>query len=92
MIEYKAELRGVDVSVIGRFTPTSKPCSQCGQLHDMPLGKEVMDCDCGNVMDRDLNAAINIDFLGRAALLRDPKRTQESGKTSASVDALAMTT
>jgi putative transposase len=32
MIEYKAELRGVRVAVVGRFEPTSRTCSECGQL------------------------------------------------------------
>ena len=30
----------------------------------MPLSIRVMDCSCGNKMDRDLNAAINIRNLG----------------------------
>jgi len=43
-------------------------CSGCGQLHDMPLDKRTMDCDCGLVIDRDTNAAINIKNAGVSAL------------------------
>lgn len=80
-IEYKAGLRDVQVVVIGRFDPTSKTCSQCGQLHEMPLRERLMNCDCGNTMDRDLNAAFNIKRRGLDTLTPDQKRTQEAGKT-----------
>jgi len=81
MIEYKADLRGGQVAVIGRFEPSTRLCSQCGQLHDMPLGKEWMDCDCGNLMTRDHNAAINILNFGLDTLTPDLKRAQETCKT-----------
>jgi len=51
-----------------------------------------MECDCGSVMDRDLNAAKNLDRYGLDrldALKPDVKRTQESGKTVSA--ALALT-
>lgn len=91
MIEYKAELRGVEVSFIGRFEPSSKTCSECGQIHDMPLDKRTMECDCGNVMDRDENAARNILARGLDTLRPDLKRTQELRKTSGSPAAAALT-
>ncbi len=91
MIEYKAELRGGTVVVIDCWSPSTKTCSRCGQLHDMPLGRDIMRCDCGNTMDRDLNAAVNIDRLGLHTLTADLKCTQESDKTSGSSLALALT-
>ena len=57
----------------------------------MPLGKRTMECDCGNIMDRDLNAARNILARGLDTLQPDLKRTQEPGKTAASAGALTMT-
>ena len=39
---------------------TTKKCFYCGKKHDMPSWKRVMSCDCGNVIDRDRNSAINI--------------------------------
>ena len=59
-LEYKAFFRGCEVVVADRFFPSSKMCSGCGQIHDMPLGNRVMECDCGTVLDRDHNAAINL--------------------------------
>ncbi len=82
MIEYKAALRGGMVVAIDRFAPSSKMCCRCGQLHDMPLDKRTMECSCGNAMDRDHNAAINILNIGLDTLTPDLKRAQESGKTT----------
>lgn len=62
---YKADWYGKDVLMIDRWFPSTKMCSGCGQLHDMPLSKRVMDCDCGFKMDRDQNAAMNIKQAGR---------------------------
>lgn len=59
-IMYKAEWHGRKVVEVSRWFPSSKMCSSCGQLHDMPLTERVMRCDCGLVMDRDENAAVNI--------------------------------
>lgn len=83
-IEYKAAFRGVTVIFADRFFPSSKMCHVCGQIHDMPLEKREMVCDCGHAMDRDLNAAKNLDRYGLDrldALRPDVKRTQEPGKT-----------
>ena len=44
---------------------TSKACHVCGKLHKMPLSKRTLSCTCGNVIDRDHNAALNILHLGR---------------------------
>jgi len=59
-LEYKAAWHGRELVVVDRWAPTSKACSACGQLHDMPLSERMMACDCGNTMDRDHNAAVNI--------------------------------
>ena len=91
MIEYKAELRGVEVAFIGRFEPSSRTCSECGQIHDMPLDKRTMACDCGNVMDRDLNAARNILARGLDTLRPDLKCTHELRKTIGLPMAAALT-
>lgn len=59
LIVYKAEEAGkmaVEVNPNG----TSQECHRCGKIHDMLLSKRIIECDCGNRMDRDLNASINI--------------------------------
>jgi len=59
-LAYKSAMTGASVFIVDRFYPSSKTCSACGEIHDMKLSDRVMVCDCGNVMDRDLNAAINL--------------------------------
>ncbi|WP_221914016.1 RNA-guided endonuclease InsQ/TnpB family protein [Thiorhodospira sibirica] len=84
-IEYKAAWRGVTVIFANRFYPSSKTCHACGKIHDMPLNQRTMACDCGHVMDRDLNAAKNLDRYGLDrldALRPDVKRTQEPSQTA----------
>ena len=80
-IEYKAELRGVKVVIADKWFPSSKMCHACGQVHDMPLSKREMACDCGSTVDRDLNAALNLNQYGLDALKPDLKRASESCKT-----------
>jgi len=60
---YKTIFDG-EIIKIGRFEPTSKTCSNCGNKQDMPLNKRTFKCSgCGLKIDRDLNASINIKKL-----------------------------
>ena len=59
-LEYKAVMTGAHVHVVDRFFPSSKTCHSCGTIHPMKLSDRVMVCDCGMVLDRDLNAAMNL--------------------------------
>jgi len=59
-LEYKAVMTGAHVHVVDRFFPSSKTCHSCGTIHRMKLSDRIMVCDCGNIMDRDLNAAMNL--------------------------------
>ena len=61
-IEYKAELYRIEVVIADRFYPSSKTCSCCGNVkRDLTLSDRVYSCDeCGNVIDRDINASINL--------------------------------
>lgn len=63
-IGYKADWRDREVYAVDRWRPSTKPCSSCGTLHEMPLGKATMRCGCGLVMDRDENAALNLFRYG----------------------------
>ena len=65
MLEYKAEWAGKNISVIGRFDPSSKACSCCGKLNrNFQLSDREWTCACGARHDRDVNAAINIKQFG----------------------------
>jgi putative transposase len=59
---YKADQFGGDVQLVDRWYPSSKTCSRCGWIHnDLTLAERVFICrDCGLLIDRDHNAAINI--------------------------------
>lgn len=66
-IEYKALIYGDTVQIFDRFYPSSKTCCICGVVKDqLLLSDRVFECECGNKIDRDLNAAINLkpDTLG----------------------------
>ncbi|MEU6240304.1 RNA-guided endonuclease TnpB family protein [Streptomyces sp. NPDC047024] len=62
MLAYKAARYGRVLIRIGRFEPTSQVCSQCGVKDGpKPLHVRVWTCGaCGTVLDRDINAAVNI--------------------------------
>ena len=69
MLNYKLETRGKKLIKVDRFYPSSKTCSQCGKVkEDLQLSERIYKCDCGNRMDRDVNAAINIREEGRRIL------------------------
>ena len=63
LLEYKCADRGVEMQAVGRFFPSSKLCSFCGSKTTIPLKKRTYHCAvCGGVIDRDVNAAINIVY------------------------------
>jgi putative transposase len=65
MLEYKAESAGVTVVAVDPKR-TSQVCSGCGSIVLKPLSQRTHSClDCGLVLDRDHNAAINILARGR---------------------------
>ncbi|MEG0181752.1 MAG: transposase [Peptostreptococcaceae bacterium] len=60
-LEYKCKFRGIELVIADRFYPSSKTCSQCGEIKkDLKLKDRVYKCSCGLNIDRDLNASINL--------------------------------
>jgi putative transposase len=61
-ITYKQAWRGGQVVVADRWFASSKTCSSCGiPRKDLTLKERTFECrSCGHVMDRDLNAAVNL--------------------------------
>lgn len=60
-IEYKCEKYGIKFVEADKWYPSSKTCSNCGQIkQDLKLSDRKYICDCGLNIDRDLNAAINL--------------------------------
>jgi len=64
-IEYKAAWNNIEVKVADRWYPSSKTCSNCGNVKDtLALSERVYTCSCcGFSIDRDLNAALNLAAL-----------------------------
>ncbi len=62
LITYKAKWYGRDVVKIDRYFPSSKMCHSCETINDnLKLNDRLWECGgCGEMLDRDLNAAINI--------------------------------
>ncbi|MGO8950452.1 MAG: RNA-guided endonuclease InsQ/TnpB family protein [Ktedonobacterales bacterium] len=62
---YKASWYGARIILADRWEPSSKRCSSCGWVdEDLTLSDRVFHCEqCGLVLDRDLNAAINLAKL-----------------------------
>ena len=67
-LEYKTARTGAQLHVVDRWYPSSKTCSKCGRVKaKLSLAERVYKCDgCGLVIDRDLNAAVNILVAGSA--------------------------
>ena len=61
-IEYKSQWHSAVVVKADRFYPSSKTCSNCQNIKsDLKLSDRIYICEsCDHVMDRDLNAAINL--------------------------------
>lgn len=64
-IMYKCKNNNIELIVADRFYPSSKTCSSCGKIKDdLKLKDRVYRCpQCGAVIDRDLNAAINLSRI-----------------------------
>ncbi|WP_333408520.1 zinc ribbon domain-containing protein [Microcoleus sp. T2B6] len=66
-LEYKAKKFGCKVIVADRWFSSTKTCSNCGLIQDMPLKERTYNCgSCGHSMDRDLNAAIMLSRLAKS--------------------------
>ena len=61
-LDYKTSWAGSQVKMIDRFAPSSKACSRCGTVKStLSLAERTFECEaCHLVIDRDVNAAINI--------------------------------
>jgi putative transposase len=70
---YKAEWYGSRVVLADRWYASSKTCSGCSWVdEDLELSDRVFHCrnqqvPCGRVLDRDLNAAINLERLAASS-------------------------
>ena len=76
-------MTGAVVVAADRWFSSSKSYSGCGQHHpEIILGVDILRCDCGLVIDRDLNAAINLANYAASSAV-SPCGEEGSGVASA---------
>lgn len=64
-LQYKAEWNHIPVIIADRFFPSSKRCSCCGHVKtDLKLSDRIYRCTCGNTIDRDFQASLNLKQYG----------------------------
>ena len=62
---YKCNDSGIRLITADRFYPSSKLCSCCGNIKkDLKLSDRTYRCECGNVIDRDFQASLNLKAYG----------------------------
>lgn len=91
MLEYKAEWHGKNILRIGRFAPSSKTCSNCGNINkELTLKEREWTCPkCGELVSRDLNASINIKSFALKNILSGTDRKNQ-GELSTMVEVLTL--
>ena len=91
MLEYKAEWYGKNILKIGRFEPSSKLHANCGHINkDLTLKDREWTCPkCGEVVSRDVNAAINIKSFALKNILSGTDRKSQ-GELSTMVEVLTL--
>jgi len=59
---YKCKWNNIELRVVDRFYPSSKMCSECGNIKkDLKLSDRIYICrKCGCILDRDKNASYNL--------------------------------
>lgn len=68
-LQYKAERNNISVIIADRFFPSSKLCSCCGNVKsDLKLSDRIYRCTCGNTIDRDVQASLNLKTYGENVL------------------------
>ncbi|NEO80277.1 transposase [Moorena sp. SIO4G3] len=72
-LQYKCERYGAKLVVADRFFPSSQLCSSCGNKQPMPLSERIYECGCcGNKIDRDWNASMNLESYNEYGSTRKP--------------------
>ena len=89
--EWVAYRKGKTVQFIDRWFPSSKLCSGCGCINDdLRLEDRTWRCKCGQLNDRDGNAAKNIERAGIAALNLEGVRPASVGSPCLKLESHAL--
>jgi putative transposase len=61
MLENRCHKHNVSIVIADKYYPSTKKCSKCGSIKEMKIEDRTYICDkCGLILNRDLNAAINL--------------------------------
>jgi putative transposase len=64
VMKNKCNSHNISFNLADKFYPSSQLCSNCGNRKKI-FSQKIYKCNvCGMIMDRDLNAAINLSYLG----------------------------
>jgi putative transposase len=68
-LEYKAKWYNCRVVLVDRFFPSSKTCSACGEINEnLVLSDREWTCSgCKTTHDRDMNAAVNLEWVAASS-------------------------
>jgi putative transposase len=82
MLGYKTAWYRSRLVEADRYYPSSKTCSACGRRKpDLTLADRTYACErCGVIIDRDLNAAINLARLGGTGTGSSPAASHRAGE------------
>lgn len=76
-LEENSEKFGCHLVLADKYYPSSQICSSCGKIH--PEMKDVtgrtLECECGNIIDRDYNSAINLLKFGEVVVYNKSYQT-----------------
>ncbi len=73
-LQYKSKRKGKRFYQASEYYPSSQTCSVCGHIDKKykDLGERTYECNyCQNILDRDLNASINIMFEGLKLFMKN---------------------
>lgn len=64
-LQYKSNWAGIEFITADKWFPSSKLCSECGNIKkELKLSDRIYICECGNEIDRDYNASVNLMKYG----------------------------
>lgn len=68
-IQYKTSWNNIKFIKADRYFPSSKLCSVCGSIKkELKLSDRIYICECGNEIDRDYQASLNLKAYGETVM------------------------
>lgn len=76
-LEENSEKFGCHLVLADKYYPSSQICSKCGKIHRemKDVSKRTLECECGNIIDRDYNSALNLLKFGEIVVYNKSHQT-----------------